>query len=459
MSIDTPLSYLTLKPPVEIPPVEPPDVTIIYPAGETPADEEDKEGWFLTLLKAGLKSLAEWLVESVIRPVLTGAVWLMDWIRAELRYWTYEAIKWITEITETTEGLIVTLAFVIVASIVVPELVGKIAASSVGVLISKVVDWTKEKIGNILELVNFVDLIAIHEAMLVLWPKWREVFTPFQDAISALAEQLGQGTGYIHAWLSVGHGLSMVGSSLLNIDPKIGEIRAMETSQEFMRKLDEKFRAYAHDPGLIAQDIIEEIYIPYATEIQDTQAATIESIKDTREYALTLNQSLDALDDSLEYLVESTLPEFRDQMAENLKGMRDTINTLTDWIESEILPPIDLSIRVLSHRAEILERANAVARAKLDNPIEIFMATEFQDQATQQATYQYLVQMTEKGRQESIEGLEVGAVQIEAALTQAVEDRITGRPVPAEIVGEALRYELPTPVTAEAIPSWFQGEY
>lgn len=427
----------------------------IEPIGEGEASEEDQLKWWQAILKA----IGKWFVEAVLRPIIQGSTWLIDWIRAELRYWTYESIKAITDLTETTEGLVVFLAFVIAGAILIPQGITALAETSVGMSIKKIVDWTKEKIGNILETVHFVDLLTIHQALLVLWPTWRELFTPFQDAISALAEQLGQGSGYIHAWLSVGHGLSMVGTSLLNIDPQIGEIRAMEKSQTFMAKLDQKFKAYAHDPGLIAGDIVEDFYIPYATEIRDTQNATIESIKDGRDYMLELDESLKKLDGAFQSVIDHTLPEFRRQMAENLTGIRAVFKQYSDWIEESVLPGLDVSLRSLEVRAEVLERSNAIARAKLDNPIEIFMHTEFLDEGTQLATWRYLA--------DKIEGLEydVADHQMIPAL-ETVDRGIVSALVPASQTPgmPSLGYEpagvVPVAMTAGMRKhDWFVGEF
>jgi len=434
----------------------PSDVGIHTPGWVPGGEEEEKDvGW----VKAVLKMLADWLVDEIIRPALEGAVWLINWIRAELRYWTYEAMKFLTEITETTEGMIATLAIVFCMAVTVPQLVETFMASSVGVMLKKIVDWTKEKVGNILEAVHFVDLMAVHEVLLVIWPKWRDAFTPFQDAISALAEQLGQGSGYIHAWLSVTHGLSMVGTSLLNIDPQVGEIRALEQSQLFMEKIDSKFREYSHDPGLIARDIMEEIYIPYAEEIRNTQTGVIDSIKDTREYMLTLNGSLEGLDDSFEYLINATLPEFQDQMRENVAGIRQVVNQYSRWIEEVILPPIDISIRALEERAGIIEQANAVARAKLNNPIEIFMATEFQDEETQLATYRYLEEMVKAAMIDGQEDFTTIIAEGRNLSIEATRDTIMQTQAPAWLALELPIGKLPPAAGPSRIPGWNVGEY
>lgn len=405
-----------------------------------------------------LKS-SEFIIESIVRPAIEGAIWLIDFIRAELRYWTYEAMKFLAELTSTTEGMIVTLALTIVAAVTIPQLIAKFMTTSVGLFITKMVEWVGEKAGNILEAIHFVDLIAVHQVLLAIWPQWRELFTQFSDAISALAEQLGQGSGYIHAWLSVAHGLSMVGTSLLGIDPKVGEIRAMETSQNFMKRLDERFRTYSHDPGEIVVDIINDVYIPYAEEIRDTHTGTIEAIKDTRDYTLTLDQNLNKLDDAIQNLIEATIPELRGKMAENFSGLREVISFYTDWLEGTVLPGIDLSINVLEERADRLERSNEVARRKLNNPIEIFMATEFQDQSTQLATWNYI-----KDQILSLTADAEGqATELIRSFTEEVIEGLDKTPFP-EIEIPSLAFEVPGIPAPAYKPSdrkrdWFVGEW
>lgn len=412
-----------------------------------------------TTLKKLLLSIADWIVDEIIRPAIESAVWLINWIKAELHYWTYEAVKWLTEFTKTTEGMLVTLAVVIGVAILAPQAIAALAESKIGLAIKKIVDWTKEKVGNILETIHFVDLLAIHQVLLVVWPTWGEIFTPFQDAISALAEQLGQGTGYIHAWLNVGHGLSLVGTSLLGIDPKIGEIRAMEKSMDFMKTIDEKFRNYAHDPGLLTRDIVETFYIPYAEEIRDTQGSTIASIKATREYTLTLNSSIHNLDSAFDNLISATLPEFREQMEENLSGMREVFDGFSEYIEGVILPKINLAFDVLSERADYLERANAIAAEKLAHPLDIYGAAEFLSEAEQANTWAYLLHKL--GSAEN----DMYAAQMTPAL-ETVDQGVNSALVPASRAPgmPSLGYEpagiVPAAKTAEQRKhDWFVGEY
>jgi hypothetical protein len=445
------LFAITIETPSPFPDIE---VTHIDEEEEEEEEPESYTWWELLLLRA-----ADFIVEKIVRPAIENATWLINFIRAELRYWTYRGMQELAEFTETTEGMIVTLGVVILGAILMPEIVAKIASSEIGQLVRKLIDWTTERVGRILETVHIIDLAAIHEALLFLWPTWREIFVPFQNAVSGLAEVLGQGSGYIHSWLSAAHSLSMVGTSLLNLDPEVGEIRAMEISQEFMGRIDEKLHRYAHDPGLIFRDIVERVYIPYAEEIRNTHTATIDSIRDTREYTLTLNGRLRDLRDSFQSIVDNTVPELQEQMAANFTGILRNIDAVTSWIEGSLIPPINESIRILEDRADVLEQSNAVARAKLDNPIEIFMATEFQDQATQLATFQYIERMVTAANQ----GKEATAHRItaQAALTATQEvARIF-----METTGQQyMKYEIPSgtvpPITPKSkIPSWNVGEY
>lgn len=435
-----------------------PEIPVI-PVWDVPEEGEEADEETLTLFQLALQTVGDWIVDAIVRPAIEGATWLLNWIRAELRYWIYEFQKYVAEFTSTTEGMIVTLAIVIAAAVCLPQIVEVIASSSVGKLIRNLIDWTTEKVGNILEAIHFIDLIAIHEALLFLWPTWKEIFAPFQNAISALAEQLGQGTGYLHAWFSVAHGMSMVGTSLLNLEPEIGEIRAMEQTVDFMEDLDEKLRAYQHDPGLILRDIVERIYIPQADEIRDTQVGTIDSIQEARDHLLNVDTSLGNLDDSIEQLIDATLPEFREDMEDNFAGIRDTIDTFKEWIEGTLLPSIDVTVQILEERAYLLEQANEVARAKMANPIEIYRATEFQDQATQLATYRYIEEMVEKASEEAQEDF--------SETTEEGRDRYieaTAKVIMETQAPPFLRLELPTgrlPAAKEKsrIPRWNVGEY
>jgi len=226
-----------------------------------------------------------------------------------------------------------------------------------------------------------------------------------------------------------------------------------------MGDLDAKFRAYSHDPGLIARDVVEKIYIPYAEEIRDTQTGVIDSIKDGRDYMLRLNGSLEAVDDAFEYLIDATLPEFREQMAENVQGIRDVVNQYSKWIEESVLPPLDVSIKVLEDRADVLERSNAVARAKLDNPIEIFMATEFQDRETQLATYRYLEQMVKAGTDAEQRAFSLTTEMGRDELIEATAKVILETKAPWFMELEAPTGRLPAPTPASGLTSWNVGEY
>lgn len=432
-----------------------------FEPGTIPGEGEEtpEYGWFVNLVKAALKVLADWLIEAIIRPALENAAWLITWIKEELRYWKYEAMKWLTEVTSTTEGLIVVLALVLAASVTIPQLVGKIAASSVGLAIKKLVGWTKEKLGNVLEAIHFVDLVAVHEALLVLWPEWRDMWSQFSDAVSALAEQLGQGSGYIHAWLSTAHGLSMIGTSLLGLEPEIGELRAVEKSQEFFATIDAKMHQYAHDPGIIITDIIDSIYVPYANEIRDTQTGLIESTKDARDRVLDLDNALRVTDAGLQAIIDNTVPELRERMADNLAGMRDVVHQYQEWVETWLLPPLEAAITSLSLRADYLEQANAVARAKMANPIEIYMATEFLDPQTQADTWDYLSGKIASAREHELDGAVTGAEALSEPIETAIRSMLQYEGREKVIKAPPLSFEPPGPAPAILGESWYQGEY
>ena len=305
--------------------------------------------------------VAGWLIENILRPGTEWFIGIVEWILAEIKVLKHNLFEILAELYETDLGFLFITAGTILLTTYLPQLIAVIKDSAIGNVIAKIQEWVKGGVGRLLELTAFVDLVAISDLLAVIWPMWRDLMGQLSEAISGIAEELGEGTGYVHAWISVVHGMVLTSNALLGVPAQASVIESFEKSEEFLRNASENFRRYAHDPGLIVRDIIETYYVPYATRIRDTQASLIESITTNRDEAVTLMGTVTDFRDRVDHWIGIQPAATAAIVEEKFGPLSSGLTRFIDDFITIVRPAIDASITILETRADRIEAANAVA--------------------------------------------------------------------------------------------------
>jgi len=451
VSLMTSLQPLPPLPPIQIEVFEP------VPYWEEPEEvfpsEIDAPLW----LEVGYL-LVEWVIENAVVPLVEEIVDLVTWMEAEVAVIKHEVYLFLAEVYKTDLGFLLITIGTMLLSIYLPQWIEAFKESTIGQILKRIQDWMGEGLGRILELMAFVDLVAISEIMEVVWPLWRDLMGQLSAAISGLAGELAEGTGYIHAWVSVVYGLVLTSNSLLGIDSKVSAVEALEKSEEFTRNVSENFRRYAHDPGLIVSDIIENYYVPYANRIKDGQLSLIESITTNRDTAVDLMADFTYLNDSLEHFIRIQPAETAAIVAEKLGPISDSLNNFVDGFNQIVLPGVNGLLAALETRADRIEAANASAAEKIDDPLYSLAMYDLMTPAEQKLFNRGTMLIAAAGENDEIEALAPALDMLSDAVTVATQ-RYYFESVPVvQPPRAALTFEMPGIPAVGAIPGWYQGE-
>lgn len=452
MSLTDSLVPFEPLPPIQV------DVPVPVPTGQEPEEifpTVEVEPWWMFIVEAAV----DFLVDFVLRPAIEAVIEAVEWMIAELRYWKHLFFELLAELYDTNLGFLMLTVATIVAAIYIPQLVLLIKDSSIGKLISSIFDWVKKSTGRLLELIGFIDLVAISQMLEVVWPEWRTLMAQLSDVTSALAEELGQGSAYISAWFSTVHSFALLGVSFLDIDPRAAELRAFEETDSFLKHINENFRKYAHDPGLIIRDIIENIYIPYAIEFQDGQQDVIKSVGENRDTIWTHYSLLKDLEDNLVHFIEIQPEETAAIVEAKLGPIAESLGSFLDDFATNVLPRIDGALTVLNQRADWIEQANKSAAEKIDNPFYSIAMYELMS-GNKQAAYNHVMALMAGA--ESVQG---------EAITRPIVKEMSKLFTDLLVTGAEEHQRLPIlelePITSKSISayltvsrsSWFVGDY
>lgn len=278
------------------------------------------------------------------------------------------------------------------------------------------------------------------------------------DVTSALAEELGQGSAYISAWFSTVHSFALLGISFLDIDPKAAELRAFEETDAFLKHINENFRRYSHDPGLIIRDIIEHIYIPYATEFRDGQQGVIEGITENQNTILTHYGLLKDLEDNLVHFIAIQPEETAAIVEAKLGPIAESLGDFLDDFAETILPGIQGALTVLEQRADWIEAANASAAEKIDNPLYALAMYGLMTPEEKSAFNRGTMLIAAAGENDELEALVPAFDTLSDALVSATEGYYFESLPVRQPRRAALAFEMPGIPPVGAIPGWYQGE-
>jgi len=447
---------LSLQPlPPLLPPVIIPEIVAVTPTPivEYP-EEEELEPWWVDIAAW----IGNWIVDTVLRPATEWFVELINWITDELRYWKHLFFEALADLYATDLGFLYLTIGTILIGVYAPQIIAKIASSGFGLAIKNITAWIKEKIGNILNLAAIEDILALNEMAKLMWPEWRDLMSMLSDATSALAEELGQGSGYIHAWFSTVHAFALLGTSFLDIEPEAAELQAFEETESFLKKINEKFRTYSHNPGQIVRDIIDELYIPHATQFKDAQQGLIDTVGQARDDINETFDLIEAANEALTHFIGIQPDETAAIVEEKLGPLRDSLDDFIYEYRLNVLPKIEGAITILEDRADMIEERNAILATKVDDPLYTLAMYDLMTDTEKSAFNRGTMLIAAAGENEELEATLPSLDGVAGALVAATQSYFFEDLTVEQPARPALSLEFPGIPSTAAFPSWFRGE-
>jgi len=298
----------------------------------------------------------------------------------------------------------------------------------------------------------------LHKILVVLWTDYREVAYSFADAVSQLAAELGEGSGYLHAYFASLRGIMHGTNAIIGGDPLQAEIEWYTRTSEFFEKANDRFNRYARDPGRLFYDFLNEVLIPAAEEQRVVNQAELDEIRENRDRLVEFDDGLTELRVSLDTFIELQPSVIEAQIRERWDPINDWWIEVENVFLKEMMRVVNGVVDAVEWRAEQQEKINAVVAAKANQPGQIagnIAELTAEEMRNAGGGFDHMIG---KSREEEIDEL------VEAGGKYAIDyDSITAEFIESLGFFEVLSYE-PVFISGRAdlvidIPSPFVGDY
>ena len=412
-------------------------------------------GW----LKDAWNNVTDWVHDNIVKPVVDWTTQLIQDTTTLIRILRHEAHALLAKWLENDWFFFGVIAATVAAAFLWPKIVTWVGKLSVTVVLKEAWEDVKAGMVEVLDFIHIIEIDAINTVLKILWPVWKAAMGQIADVTSLLAQELGKGTEYIHAYFSVLHGIAIVENAFIGTDPKLAEMQAFEDMDAGLRKIDEKFWTYAENPSLIVGDIIDDFYLPRAENIRIAQQDVIDSARESRDKIVTINTALHDFEGRLTHFIEMTPEDLQEIISDRLQPIADALADALFVMDTQIMPIVNGIIDTLALREERQQTINDNILARISDPYKLLLQAEFMTIEDREALEEYIGELESRAAdREQIEAkaaLDAASV----AMIEATKDRYIEAPPVEQPRRTALSFEMPGIPRAGEIPGWFQGEY
>lgn len=411
-------------------------------------------GW----IKDIIDDIIDWIEDKLIHPLVKWIQETVEDIVVWYKTMRHNMIKAIAKWLDNDWNFLIGIAGVIVAIIYVPMIAKWFTTTKLYQTVSAVVEAVYKKIIGFFDVRKIIDYYALHQILLVFWGDYRELNATFANAVSALAGELGQGTGYIHALFASARGIMYSTAAVAGQPIMAAEMEFYDKTTVFFRKLDVKFSRYARDPGLVITDFIDEILIPEAEKYGKLQTAEVEELNQRWDRTLEIENGLKLFQSSVNDFIDILPNEIEKQFEDRWHNVDETMTEIFATIDREIVSKINRFIEIIEEREERIVRMNKATAANHKKLLESFTnykGVDEEDSAIFEEAIEYY------GSKEMIESLQ--PIGDYVSQTENVAAKL--RDLQSKLLGSFpyLEYERDTPARIPDrtvnIPSPFVGEY
>lgn len=411
-------------------------------------------GWIMDAINRAIK----WVVDKIFKPIITAITNFINMVTVEIRIARHQIIKDIAVWLSNDFNFFITFIGAVVLGVFWPRIWLLLKDITEKFLQSAMVQAIRDGILSITDSMFWINVETLHLILKVVWPQYTKMMGQFSQAVSGLADELGEGSGYIHAVFQLQKAVAFNTGALLGMDPRATEMEAYNKTAEFTRRIDNNFRRYAYNPGLIYSDFLEQVVIPSATDLKDTQQALVTTMREQHDR----NVSMDRAITGIETAVDTFIEDMPDEIAEQIERRWEPIK---DWMEENYHSLVDRVLLITGELTEIMElrqsrieQANAYAQERLDDPLNAMLNYELANEEQQFSLREHMLKMSGEGlAEEAAADLGMKRAAYDQTFTIIVD---LFRKLPAPFV---LGFEPPgyasIPIGARSREDWFIGEY
>ncbi len=405
-----------------------------------------------------ITGFVKWVVDKILKPIVDWVVSTIDWIIAEIRALRHDMVKAIAKWLSNDFAFLLTFIAAIFVAVHWPAILKALKAAGSAVLNTAIVQQIKEGLVKIIDVNKLIDLVFLNAILKLIWPDYLKIMASFAEAVSALAEELGEGSGYIHAYFAAQKGIVYGTNALLGNDPRLAEMSAYTQTADFFKKIDDRFRRYAHDPGLIVRDFLDEVLIPAAEDQRDAQQGLVSDVRENYNRMISQEDGLKLVQDSVNTFIKEMPAEIASQILKHWTPINAKLTQWIDFIDTELRPKIDGIITAAEQRAADQAAINAYAQVQLDDALNSMMNYELANEGQQRVLREHNLLMI--GASLSEKEREARGIVKEVDNTIFTSILNLSRSLPGPLV---LRFE---PAGVSSLPrgpaskeNWFIGEY
>jgi len=411
-------------------------------------------GW----LKNLWDSIVDWIRDHIIAPIVDWFVQLIEDTRAMIRIWKHEFRKLMAKWLENDWFFLGVVAATIALSVLWPKITTWLGKLSVVIVLKAAWEDVKDGLVSILDFVGIIELDAINTILKVVWPDWRAMMDQMSMVVSGLADELGEGTGYIHAYFSVIHGLAIVENAFIGADPKLAEMQAFEDTNTALKNIDDRFYDYAENPGQVVTDIIDEFYLPRAETLRIAQQDEMNQIRNNRDRVVEINTALHDFDNRLTHFIEIQPEELQAIISDRLQPISDALGDALWVMDTQVMPKINEIIGALELQTERQQAVNDNILSRLNSPYGLLAYGELLGVEERRNLEEYIQELNRRAEERDFNEMTPAFDLVENALIGVTSDYFTESLSVIQPSRPALALELPALPSTTEFPSWFRGE-
>lgn len=312
-----------------------------------------------------MREIAEQVVatfyEEIIRPAINALVDAIAWLEAEIKVWKHELKKTLAKWLENDLFFTVFVTLMVVTIVFLPKWVEWFKSTKVWTLAVDMVEKIKDGVVKYIDVHKLIDLHTLDVIMRIFWDDYRELMSQWTEAVASLAAELGEGSAYILAGSmairSIVHGYHAV----MGLPPETAELKFYEGAAKQAADIDDHFRRYAHNPGYIYRDMMDNWLIPEATTLREVHEGQANDIREAYDRSIEVEDGLKEMQQGISDLIVWLPGEIEYQFARRWEPINEWLNDRWYILDNEILPKINATITALEERERDHHAANQAA--------------------------------------------------------------------------------------------------
>jgi hypothetical protein len=305
-----------------------------------------------------------------------------------------------------------------------------------------------------------IDLKLMHQISKVFFEEYREVMAAFSEAVSQLCAELGEGSGYLHAYFAAARGVKMGAGAVLGLDMEVVEASWYNDTTDFLRRANEDFRRYAREPGLLYYDFMNWQLRNAYDDFREVRQAEVDEVRKAHERVTEIDHGLTAIQVNVDRFIQNLPGEIREQFEARWGPAREYILELIEMFNSTIVPMFAELDNAFSEHRDMQIRINETAMREMRKTTDLMLQPWAADESIRNeysGSMEYLLSQRIGDDQDPFDSLSRDYMNRLSGITS---DYITGLSAIS-----ALGFEEPTarhvsrPIEPLSIPSPFVGDY